>query len=89
MTSFKKYLLIDPEKYDQLLTKVNGYKDNNILVHPNIKAVKEIDNKISSILNDDLKSDQQKVDEYSSKLDSYLRNFRNALEVTKKDAILG
>ena len=89
MTSFKKYLLIDPEKYDQLLTKVNGYKDNNILVHPNIKAVKEIDNKISSILNDDLKSDQQKVDEYSSKLDSYLRSFRNALEVTKKDAILG
>ena len=89
MSSFKKYLLIDPVKYEELITKAQSTKGNDILVHPNIKAVKEIDNKMSSILNDSTKSDHQKIDEYSSNLDSYLRNFKNALEVPKRDAILG
>ena len=89
MSSFKKYLLIDPDKYEEMVSKTKTLKSDDILVHPNIKAVKQIDRDMSSILNDSEKSDQQKVDEYSSKLDSYLRNFRNALEVTKKDAILG
>ena len=89
MSSFKKYLLIDPVKYEELIAKAQTSKGNDILVHPNIKAVKETDNKMSSILNDSTKSDHQKIDEYSSNLDSYLRNFKNALEVPKRDAILG
>ena len=72
MSSFKKYLLIDPVKYEELIAKAQTSKGNDILVHPNIKAVKEIDNKMSSILNDSTKSDHQKIDEYSSNLDSSL-----------------
>ena len=89
MSSFKKYLLIDPDKYKEMVSKTKLLKSDEILVHPNIKAVKQIDHEMSSILNDSEKSDQQKVDEYSSNLDSYLRNFKNALQVTKQDAILG
>lgn len=89
MSSFKKYLLIDPDKYEEMVSKTKTLKSDDILVHPNIKAVKQIDRVMSSILNDSEKSDQQKVDEYSSNLDSYLRNFKNALQVTKQDAILG
>ena len=89
MASFKKYLLIDPVKYEELFAKVQLHKGNDILVHPNIKAVKTIDNKMSSILNDDKKSDLQKIEEYSTNLESYLRNFKNALEISKRDAILG
>lgn len=89
MTTFKKYFLIDPEKYEQLLIKNEAATNNDILTHPNIKAVKEIDSKMTSILNDNMKSDQEKIEEYSTNLDSYLRNFKNALEVPKRDAILG
>ena len=46
MSSFKKYLLIDPVKYEELIAKAQTSKGNDTLVHPNIKAVKEIDNKM-------------------------------------------
>ena len=55
------------------------------MTHPNIKAVKEIDSKMTYILNDNMKSDQEKMEEYSKNLDCYLRNFKNALEVPKRD----
>ena len=71
-SSFKKYLLIDPVKYEELIAKAQTSKGNDILVHPNIKTVKEIDNKMSSILNDSTKSYHQNIDEYSSNLDSSL-----------------
>lgn len=89
MSTFKKYLLVDPEKYKQLLSKTQTPSQSDILTHPNIKTVREIDNKMTQILNNNYKSDQEKIEEYSSNLDSYLRNFKNALEVPKKEAILG
>lgn len=70
MPSFKKYLLFDSVKFEDLITKAQSGKRNDILVHQNIKAVKDIDDKMSSILNDSTKTDHQKIEEYSTNFDS-------------------
>lgn len=91
MTSFHKYYLVDPDKYNLLVESSKKQVDNSsdILQHPNVKAVQNIDNKISKIFHNSASSDVEKMDEYNGQLDSYIRNFRNALEVPKRDALLG
>lgn len=89
MSTFKKYLLVNPDKYEQLLSKVQLSNQSDIFTHPNIKTVKKIDSKMSDILNNNHKTDREKIEEYSENLDSYLRNFKNALDIPKREAILG
>jgi len=80
----KKYYLIDPSKYEMLKSAAsarNEEQQNNsdMFAHPNIKNVKDIS---------DL-TDFEKVEKYNALLEKYIRNFRNALETSKSEAILG
>lgn len=87
MASFKKFFLVAPEEYSRLVNQSKS--KGELLTHPNVKALKEIDNKIDSILQETTASDVEKLDEYNSELDSYKRNFRKAIEVPRKDALFG
>lgn len=90
MSKFRKYYLVEAEKYKHLVENKNSNdRTNDILAHPNIKAVKKIDSDISGILKDPKLNDTEKMDAYASQLDSYIRNFRNALEVPRGQALLG
>lgn len=92
MTKFKKYLLVDPQKYKQLVENdsIGAAKPpDDILEHPNIKAVRKIDASLSNILHDVSLSDTAKIDAYTTQLDSYLRNFKSSLDVSRREALLG
>lgn len=92
MTTFRKFLLIEPEKYKKLIERNEIHtsnENNDILAHPNIKTVKKIDKQMTNILNNNQTDDNTKMEKYNSLLERFLRNFHNALEVSKRDAILG
>ena len=86
MSSLKKYFLIEPERYNELVSHSKSRAD--LLTHPNVKVLKEIDTKIDDILKEPATSDVEKLDQYNSNLDRYKRNFRNAIETSRKDAFL-
>lgn len=85
--SFRKYYLVEPDTYNELVRSSNSKADS--LQHPNVKAFKEIDSKIDTILNKQSTSETEKLDEYNSNIDSYKRNFRNAIGKSRKDALFG
>lgn len=90
MSKFRKFYLVDPVKYDQLVEKTHPSNDNrDVLAHPNVKAVKSIGKQMTDALEDDKLTDVEKIAAYTSHLDSYIRNFRNALQVPRQNAILG
>lgn len=89
MSSFRKYFLVEPNKYNSLVEKAKTQTQSDMFTHPNIKAAKRIDSEIKTILEDSEMNDSKKMEEYNSKLDSYMRNFRNALEIPRRDALLG
>ena len=86
MSSLKKYFLIEPERYNELVSHSKSRTD--LLTHPNVKVLKEMDTKIDDILKEPATSDVEKLDQYNSNLDRYKRNFRNAIETSRKDAFL-
>lgn len=65
----------------------NNY--DNTFMHPNVKAVQELDRDMKTILASTSMSDNEKVARYNEKLALYLNNFKTALEVPKKEAIIG
>lgn len=69
----------------------NEEQQNNsdMFAHPNIKNVKDIDQKMDETLNKSDLTDFEKVEKYNALLEKYIRNFRNALETSKSEAILG
>lgn len=97
----KKYLLIEPTRYDRLTAQAKDSVEKpepaantpiskpSSLVHPNIKRVNNIEKDMAKIISDDYQSDYDKVQKYASKLDSYLRNIRLALTQSAKDSIIG
>lgn len=102
MKTATKYYLIEPTRYEQLSAqRKNSKQEPEIatattadsksvaLVHPNVKRVNKIDQEMTGILNDDVQSDYDKMQQYASKLDSYLRNIRLALTKSTKDSIIG
>ena len=93
MSKFRKFLLVDPDQYNKLLEKYQHQQqkqsDESLLTHPNIRNVKRIDNQITEILQDKKLTDTEKMESYAAELDSFLRNFRGALETSKRDAFLG
>lgn len=93
MTKAKKYYLVDPVKYEKLVQSqvLSDSKPevNNTFTHPNVKAVGELDNEMKKILSDEKLTDFEKVEQYNSKLESYLQNFRSAIETPKREALIG
>ena len=63
MASFKKFFLVAPEEYSRLVNQSKS--KGELLTHPNVKALKEIDNKIDSILQ------ETRSEEHTSELQSH------------------
>jgi len=61
----------------------------NPFIHPNLKAVYELDKDMKSILSSETLSEHDKVNMYNEKLAYYLNNYKSALNVPKKEALLG
>lgn len=92
----KKYLLVDPSKYEKLVTLTKETKqqdtppkDPSIFSHPNVERVHELDNEMKEVLDDSSMSDFDKAMKYGEKLHSYLGNFRTALTTPKVEALIG
>lgn len=100
MKHVKKYYLIEPTRYKQLIaaadckhepasTTTTDNSKSAALVHPNVKQVNKINKEMSEIIDDKSQSDYDKMQQYASKLDSYIRNVRLALTQSTKDSIIG
>lgn len=89
----KKYFLVDPTRYEMLVQSHNSSKLNkeseSIFMHPNIKKVAQIDKQMDRILNNSELTDFEKNEQYNTKLESYIKNFRSAVETPKNEALLG
>lgn len=98
MKHAKKYFLIEPSRYEELLNcnrdkeqhkPIQNNSTSDVLVHPSIKSISTLDKEMSSILTDTSQNDYDKAQRYASKLDSYLRNIHSALTKTAKESIIG
>lgn len=92
----RKYILVDPIKYEKLVAMESKSKqldstakDSSIFAHPNVERVYELDNEMKDVLNDSSLSDFDKAMQYGEKLQSYLGNFRTALSKPKTNALIG
>lgn len=98
----KKYYLIDPKKYDELMKTREGQypasnetasssdhlQENEAFLHPSVKNVKKLDQDMKHILNDDFITDFEKMEQYNQKLSRYLKNFKTALATPTKKMLL-
>lgn len=63
--------------------------EDDIFIHPNIKAAKSDHKQMEQIAEDKTLTDAEKVQEHSQILKHYLENFKDAVEINNKQAILG
>lgn len=105
METARKYVLVEPTKYEQLIElerkKSNvppdnftnptelPQKDTSIFAHPNVERVYELDNEMKEILNNQSMTDFDKAMQYGQRLQSYLGNFKTALTTPKNSALIG
>lgn len=96
MESGKKYMLVDPNKYERFMSlekqsknQEPAKKDTTIFSHPNVERVHELDNEMRTVLNDTSVSDFDKAMQYGEKLQSYLNNYHTALTTPKSEALIG
>ncbi|KAF6021855.1 hypothetical protein EB796_014037 [Bugula neritina] len=62
---------------------------NDLFTHPDVKAAKLGQKKMEAIAENEALNDSEKVREHSQVLKRYLENFKDAIDVGKKEAILG
>lgn len=100
----KKYYLIDPKKYaemmkprvkdshlhegDQTTTPPNYSSPQDVFLHPSVKRVKQLDQDMKGIMSDDFMSDFEKLEVYNQKLGHYLKNFKSALTIPTKKMLM-
>lgn len=89
----KKYFLVDPVRYELLVNNLNAQTSSNskdkIFNHPNVQKTKEIDKEIDKILHNESLSDYEKNEQFNSKLDDFVSNFRSAITSPKSEALFG
>ena len=91
MKFVKKYVLIDQDNY-QRLTKSNEVKTTqtkHIFQHPDVKIAKKQHKRMEQIANDERLSDSEKLLHHSQALKRYLESFKDAIKLSKSQAILG
>ena len=87
----KKYVLIDQDNY-QRLTKSNEVETTqtkHLFQHPDVKIAKKQHKRMEQIANDERLSDSEKLLHHSQALKRYLESFKNAIKLSKSQAILG
>lgn len=92
MSHIKKYYLIDPLRYDQLRSIDKNKSSNSsesLFKHPNLKKAEELNADMKSVLNDTNLTEFEKMEQYSGKLQTFLQNFKSALNTPKLEALLG
>ena len=79
--------MVPTEELERL--KSNQPPSRNIFEHPDVSKVKELDRNMKEILSSDTLSDYDKVVLHSQNLIQYMDKFKDALRVSKTDALLG
>lgn len=88
----RKYILIDQDNYERLANSKSNSSENNqdnLFEHPDVKAAKLEHKRMERIADDDTLTDSQKLQQHSQTLKRYLENFKDAVDVSKTQAILG
>ena len=88
----KRYVLIDQDTYHRLTNsceKDTTKADKDLFQHPGVKATKTEQERMQRIANDDSLSDSEKLRHHSQALKRYLENFKDAVKLSKSEAILG
>lgn len=87
----KKYFLVDEHKLADMKesTSITTPRLAADLAHPNVQAVAEEKSEIRDILEDKGLTDYEKVERHSQSIVKYLSNLKDALRVSRKQAILG
>lgn len=91
----KKYFLIDESRMSKIQSQNSSVGDGGGantsagLIHPNVKAVSDEKEEMNDILGDENLSDYEKVERHSQSIVKYLSNLKDALRVSKSQAILG
>jgi len=86
----KKYFLIDNDHYQQLVSSQNTMTNNkDIFTHPDAKLAKLGQKKMEQIADSEILTDSEKIQQHSQILKQYLENFRDAVQVERKQALLG
>ena len=88
-----KYYLVDPIKYEKLVQShklmQTKAETKNIFKHPNVDKAEKLDNQTSAILSNQNLSDFEKNQQFGTKLESFMKNFQQAIKTPKADAFFG
>lgn len=92
MKTAKKYVMVDARQYERLKERSENErttKPSDILAHPNVKAATADHDLLKEITLDNTLSDYDRVIRYDQVLQRFLKNYKNAVKLSRKDAILG
>ena len=88
-----KYSLVDPIEYEKLVQShklmQTKAETKNIFKHPNVDKAEKLDNQMSAILSNQNLSDFEKNQQFGTKLESFIKNFQQAIKTPKADAFFG
>ena len=87
----KKYVLIDQDNYHRLTesNEIKSTQPKNLFQHPDVKIAKKEHERMEQIANNDELTDSEKLQHHSQALKRYLESFKDAIKLSKPQAILG
>lgn len=94
MEHAKKYYLVEPAEYENLVRIADSKKTDKslqekIFINPFVKKTMNINKDLKEIINDNQLTDYDKAEIYNREMDNYMKNFKQSLTTSTKQALLG